>query len=70
MLANVRLVLDVEVMSGNKHTSDNSVPGRFWFAYMHKVCVLIDAETQGSDSFELLKLASFRQLLNWLAKMR
>jgi hypothetical protein len=27
MLANVRLVLDVEVMSGNKHTSNYSVPG-------------------------------------------
>jgi DDE family transposase len=27
MLANVRLVLDVEVMSGNKHTSNHSAPG-------------------------------------------
>ena len=27
MLANVRLVLDVEVMPGNKHTSNHSVPG-------------------------------------------
>ena len=27
MLANVRLVLDVEVMSGNKHASNHSVPG-------------------------------------------